>query len=210
MIETAFIGVTGASGVPYAIRLIEVLTDLGVRVEICASKMGERVLAYETGGLNTKKLAETYEAKRYAPDDLFAPPASGTSVPDATIIIPASVNTLGNIANGTGYNLLHRVADVALKERKQLILVEREMPYNLVQLKNMVSITEAGGIIVSAAPGFYNHPETLEDAVDFVVGKVLDLTGTSHELVEVWGYKRRNENSNEKQIRRSKGDPSED
>jgi flavin prenyltransferase len=190
-VESAFIGITGASGAPYAVRLIEALVENEVFVEICASEMGEKVLAYEMGGLSTKKLAEAYGVKRYAPDDLFAPPASGTSVPDVTLIIPASVSTLGKVASGTGTNLIHRVADVALKERKKLVVLEREMPYSLVHLRNMAAITEAGGFVISAAPGFYNHPETLEDLVDFVVGKVLDVIGVGHELVERWGHKRR-------------------
>jgi flavin prenyltransferase len=190
-VESAFVGITGASGAPYAVRLIEALVESDVFVELSASKMGEKVLAYEMGGLSTKKLAETYGVKRYAPDDLFAPPASGTSVPDATVISPASVSTLGNIANGTGANLLHRVADVALKERRRLVILEREMPYSLVHLRNMVAITEAGGVVVSAAPGFYNHPQTMDDLIDFVVGKVLDVMGVGHELVERWGHKRR-------------------
>ena len=190
-VGSAFVGITGASGAPYAVRLIEALAAGGVFVEICASEMGEKVLAYEMGGLSTKKLAQTYGVKRYAPDDLFAPPASGTSVPDATVIAPASVSTLGNIANGTGTNLLHRVADVALKERKRLVILEREMPYSLVHIKNMAAITKAGGMIVAAAPGFYNHPETLDDIIDFVVGKTLDAMGVDHTLVERWGHKRR-------------------
>ena len=190
-VQSAFVGITGASGAPYAVRLIEALAAGGVFVEICASEMGEKVLAYEMGGLSTKKLAQTYGVKRYAPDDLFAPPASGTSVPDATVIAPASVSTLGNIANGTGTNLLHRVADVALKERKRLVILEREMPYSLVHIKNMAAITEAGGMIVAAAPGFYNHPKTLDDVIDFVVGKTLDAMGVDHTLVERWGHKRR-------------------
>src|SRR3954454_19190128 len=190
-VESAFVGITGASGAPYAVRLIEALVENDVFVEIAASEMGEKVLAYEMDGLSTKKLAETYGVKRYAPDDLFAPPASGTSVPDATVIAPASVATLGNMANCTGANLLHRVADVALKERKPLVILEREMPYSLVHLRNMAAITEAGAIVVSAAPGFYNHPQTMEDLIDFVVGKVLDVIGVGHELVERWGYKRR-------------------
>ncbi|MEJ7871992.1 MAG: UbiX family flavin prenyltransferase [Rubrobacteraceae bacterium] len=190
-IQSAFVGITGASGAPYAVRLIEALVENDVFVEICASEMGEKVLAYEMGGLSTKKLVERYGVKRYAPDDLFAPPASGTSVPDATVIAPASVSTLGNIANGTGTNLLHRVADVALKERKRLVILEREMPYSLIQIRNMAAITEAGGLVISAAPGFYNHPKTLDDIIDFVVGKTLDAMGVSHELVERWGHKRR-------------------
>ncbi len=190
-LRSAFVGITGASGAPYAVRLVEALVENGVFVEVCASEMGEKVLAYEMGGLSTRKLTEEYGVKRYAPDDLFAPPASGTSVPDATAIAPASVSTLGNVANGTGANLIHRVADVALKERKRLVVLEREMPYSLVHIKNMAAVTEAGGIVVSAAPGFYNHPKTLDDAIDFVVGKVLDAMGVEHELVERWGHKRR-------------------
>jgi 4-hydroxy-3-polyprenylbenzoate decarboxylase len=181
---SAFVGITGASGGPYAVRLIEALVEHDVFVEICASEMGEKVLAYEMGGLSTRKLAEAYGVKRYAPDDLFAPPA-------ATVIAPASVSTLGNIANGTGTNLLHRVADVALKERRRLVILEREMPYSLIHIKNMAAITEAGGVVVSAAPGFYNHPQTMDDLIDFVVGKVLDVMGVGHELVERWGHKRR-------------------
>ena len=190
-LQSAFIGITGASGAPYAVRLIEALVENDVFVEVCASEMGEKVLAYEMGGLSTKKLAEAYGVKRYAPDDLFAPPASGTSVPDATVIAPASVSTLGNIANGTGTNLLHRVADVALKERKRLLILEREMPYSLIHIRNMAAVTEAGGMVISAAPVFYNHPETMEDLIDFVVGKVMDAMGIGHELVERWGHKRR-------------------
>ncbi len=191
-VESAFVGITGASGAVYAVRLVEILVENGVYVEICASAMGEKVLAYEMGGMSTKKLAETYEVKRYSPDDLFAPPASGTSVPDATVIVPASVSTLGNVANGTGTNLIHRVADVALKERRRLVILEREMPYSLIHIKNMAAVTEAGGLMVSAAPGFYNHPETMEDLIDFVVGKILDVIGVrGHELVERWGHKRR-------------------
>jgi 4-hydroxy-3-polyprenylbenzoate decarboxylase len=191
IVESAFVGITGASGAPYAVRLIEALVENDVFVEISASVMGEQVLAYEMGGLSTRKLAETYGVKRYAPDDLFAPPASGTSVPDATVISPASVSTMGNIANGTGTNLLHRVADVALKERRRLVILEREMPYSLVHLRNMAAITEAGGVVISAAPGFYNHPQTMDDLIDFVVGKVLDVMGIGHGLVERWGHKRR-------------------
>jgi flavin prenyltransferase len=190
-VKSAFVGITGASGAPYAVRLIEALVENDVFVEICASEMGEKVLAYEMGGLSTKKLAESYGVKRYAPDDLFAPPASGTSVPDATVIAPSSVSTLGNIANGIGTNLLHRVADVALKERRRLVILEREMPYSLIHIKNMAAITEAGGVVVSAAPGFYNHPQSMDDLIDFVVGKVLDVMGVEHELVERWGHKRR-------------------
>jgi 4-hydroxy-3-polyprenylbenzoate decarboxylase len=190
-VESAFVGITGASGALYAVRLIEALVENDVFVEVCASDMGEKVLAYEMGGLSTKKLADRYGVRRYAPDDLFAPPASGTSVPDATVVAPASVSTLGNVANGTGINLIHRVADVALKERKRLVILEREMPYSLIHIKNMAAVTEAGGMVISAAPGFYNHPGTLDDVVDFVVGKVLDAMGVRHKLIERWGHKRR-------------------
>lgn len=187
----AFVGITGASGAIYAVRLIEVLARRGVPVEICASEMGDKVLAYEMGGMTSKELARMHGVRRYAPDDLFAPPASGTSVPDTTVIVPASMSTMGNIANATGHNLLHRVADVALKERRKLILLEREMPYSLTHLKNMTAITEAGGIVVSAAPGFYNRPTSMQELVDFVVGKVLDLMGVEHELLQRWGHNRR-------------------
>ena len=117
-LRSAFVGITGASGAPHAVRLVEALVENGAFVEVCAAEMGEKVLAYEMGGLSTRKLTEEYGVKRYAPDDLFAPPASGTSVPDATAIAPASVSTLGKVANGTGANLIHRVADVASRNER--------------------------------------------------------------------------------------------
>src|SRR3712207_4055912 len=171
-------------------RSVEALVGNGTLVEVCASEMGEKVLAYEMGGLSTRKLTEAYGVKRYAPDDLFAPPASGTSVPDATVIAPASVSTLGNVANGTGANLIHRVADVALKERKRLVVLEREMPYSLVHLKNMAAVTEAGGDVVSGGPGFYKHPKTLDGAQDFAGGQGLGGVGVGRGAGGGGGHKR--------------------
>ena len=186
-LNNAFVGITGASGAPYAVRLIEALVENGVFVEICASAMGEKVLAYETGGLSTKKLAESYGVKRYAPDDLFAPPASGTSVPEATVVAPASVSTVGNIANGTGTNLIHRVADVVLKERKKLILVPRETPYSEIHLKNLLALTRMGALVLPASPSFYGKPKSVRELLDTVIGRLLDQLDLPHALTRRWG-----------------------
>lgn len=131
------------------------------------------------------------KTRRYVPGDLFAPPASGVSIPDATLIVPASVSKMGDIANGTGTDLPHGVADATLKERKPLIILEREMPCDLLRTENMAAVTEGGGGSMSAAPGFYNRPETLEDVVGFVVGELPDTIGAEHDPIERWGRKRR-------------------
>ena len=181
--ESAFVSATGASGAPYAVRLTETLVENDVLSEVCASDTSEM------GGLSTRKLAETHCVKRYAPDDFFAPPVSGTSGPGAIMVAPTSVATLGNIANGTGTNLLHRVADVALKERKQLVILGCEMPYTLVHLKNVVAFTEAGDTMISAASAFDNHPlGTVENVAELVVDRVCwtRRVWRGHEVTERW------------------------
>jgi flavin prenyltransferase len=180
-VESAFVSATGASGAPHVVRLTETLVENDVLIEVCASEMG---------GLSTRKLAETHGVKCYAPDDFFVPPVSGTSVPGVIMVAPASVATLGNIVNGTGTNLLHRVADVGLKERKQLVILGCEMPYTLVHLKNVVAITEAGDTMISAAPAFDNHPvRTVENVAEFVVDRVCwtRRVWRGHEGTERWG-----------------------
>lgn len=170
------IGITGASGSIYAHLLLEKLrglSDSWEEVAVVVSDTAEKVWQYELPEvpLDTRPFA------RYMTDNFFAPMASGSGGYDAMIIIPCSVGTLGRIAAGTAGDLMTRAADVILKERKKLILVLREAPYSLLHLKNMVTITEAGGIICPAAPGFYHNPSTIDELCSTVVNRTLSLAG---------------------------------
>jgi len=192
------VGITGASGAIYGLRLIEELLANQNRVAVLLSNAGRQVLAYETGlHLEEDSLAavaslrEKFNAGEslqvYTMDDFFAPIASGSSAPEAVVICPCSMGTLGRIAAGLSDNLLERVADVALKERRQLLLVPRETPFNQIHLENMLRISQAGGQILPAMPGFYQKPQSVDELVDFVVGKILDQLGVEHQLFKRWG-----------------------
>jgi len=170
------IGVTGASGALYGKRLIEKIAQLKDHIAqagIIFSNNAKDVWKYELGSLDL----EQFPFPVYAPDDLFAPPASGSAGFDAMIICPCSMGTLGRIASGVSNDLMTRAADVILKERKKLILVTREMPYSLIHLNNMKLLTEAGAIICPASPSFYSKPETTDDIIMTVVDRVLKLAG---------------------------------
>ena len=170
------IGVTGASGSIYAQQLLKKLNNLSdqlTEVSIVFSSNAKDVWEYELGNRDFENLP----FKTYSRSDFFAPFASGSAGYDALIICPCSMGTLGRIAHGISDDLITRGADVCLKERKKLILVARDTPYNLVHLRNMTALTEAGAIICPASPSFYSKPKNLEELALTVVDRVLDLAG---------------------------------
>lgn len=170
------VAVTGASGSVYAKLLFDKLVlikDQLQEVGIVLSKNAEEIWAYELGNHSYRDYPFSY----YTKNDFYAPFASGSAQYDAMIICPCSMGTLGRIANGTSDDLITRAADVMLKERKKLILVPREQPYSLIHINNMKLITEAGGIICPATPSFYTKPESIEELVNTVVNRILDLAG---------------------------------
>lgn len=177
------VGVTGASGSIYALNLLQVLVDTGNEVNLIMTEMGEKVLAYEC---NLRREELPKGVKVHANNNLFSSLASGSSRIDGMIIVPCSMNTLGQIAHGTGDSLLARAAQVTLKERRPLIVVPREMPYNLIFLENMLKLAQAGALILPASPGFYHHPRTIEDLVQHVVGRIMDQLGIEHSLYRRW------------------------
>jgi 4-hydroxy-3-polyprenylbenzoate decarboxylase len=179
------IAVTGASGSVYAQLLLNKLKMLTSQVESCAlivSVNGEAVWQYELGS----PFPDEPFYSRYPADDLFAPPASGSAGFDTMVIIPCSMGTMGRIAGGMSDDLITRAADVILKERKQLILVPREMPYNLIHIRNMETLTLAGAVVIPASPSFYSRPANLEDACMTVVDRVLKMAGFEFESYS-WG-----------------------
>ncbi|MEM8738787.1 MAG: UbiX family flavin prenyltransferase [Planctomycetota bacterium] len=189
------VGVTGASGAVYAARLVQLLVAHGVQTHLVVSPLGQRLLQDELGmeGVDLAVLAGG-EPGGEAPagltyhhfKDVGATIASGSFKHDGMIVCPCSSNTLGAIASGSAQNLIHRAAHVTLKERRKLVLVHREMPLSLVDIRNMAAVTEAGGILAPANPGFYMLPGTIGELVDFVVGRCLDLVGVEHGLEIRW------------------------
>ena len=191
-----FLGITGASGAPYAARLLESLSAADCEIGVCASRAGVEVLATELYGDARLAPDETLQrllehaggsATLYDAQDWRAPYASGSAKVDAYVICPCSMGTLGTIASGAMQNLIHRAASVALKEERKLVLVPRETPLSAIHLENMLTLRRAGATILFAAPGFYHGAETVDDLVDFVVGRCLDLLGLENTLVKRWG-----------------------
>ena len=194
-----FLGITGASGAPYAARLLEALAEAGCDVGVCASRAGVEVLAtelYREARLSPDEtLARLTEPVRAAVTlhderDWRAPYASGSAHVDAYVICPCSMGTLGAIAAGTMSNLIQRAASVALKEGRKLVLVPRETPLSTIHLENMLRVRQAGAVVLFAAPGFYHGAETVGDLVDFVVARCLDQLGLEHALSRRWGQSR--------------------
>ena len=179
------IGISGASGVIYGVRLLEVLRDIeDIETHLILSR-GARV----TMNLEEARSPEEVELladRVYAPEDLAAPPSSGSFQTEGMIVAPCSMKSLSMIALSLNDNLLVRAADVTIKERRKLVLIPRETPLHLGHLRAMTAITEMGGIILPPVPSFYHHPRTIEDIVDQTVGKALDQFGIPHELFDRW------------------------
>ena len=191
-----FLGITGASGAPYAARLLEALAAADCEIGVCASRAGIEVLAHRAlrrrdalARRDARAAARARERRRavYDPNDWKAPYASGSAKVDAYVICPCSMGTLGTIASGAMQNLIHRAASVALKEERRLVLMPRETPLSVIHLRNMLTLREAGATILFLAPGFYHGAETVDDLVDFIVARALDQLGLENALTPRWG-----------------------
>ncbi|MDQ3672519.1 MAG: UbiX family flavin prenyltransferase [Actinomycetota bacterium] len=191
-----FLGVTGASGAPYAERLLRALVAADCEVGLAASGSGIQVIATELYGDPSLRREEVLE--RFVGDggenvsvhgeaDFSSPYASGSARVDGYVICPCSMATVGTLASGAMQNLIHRAASVALKERRKLVLVPRETPLSSIHLRGLATLNEAGAVILFAAPGFYHAPETIDDLVDFLVARCLDQLGIENALAKRWG-----------------------
>jgi 4-hydroxy-3-polyprenylbenzoate decarboxylase len=172
------VAITGASGVVYGKRLLEVLREKKIETSCILSDVAKKIISYELGEFDFKCRSE---------DEIMAPSASGSHKIDAMVVIPCSMKTLASIANGITSNLITRSADVTIKEGRRLVLVPRETPLNAVNIENMLKLSRIGVTILPAMPAFYQKPETINELVDFVVGKVLDVLGIEHNLFSPWG-----------------------
>lgn len=183
--------ITGASGAPYAVRLLEVLARNRVPTWLIISGHGWRLLIAETGIEDDAALKAAtggdWSSIRFFPDDdRGALPASGSAKSSGMVICPCSMGTVAAIAGGTSRSLVERAADVALKERRKLVLVPRETPLSLIHLRNLTTVTEAGAVVIPAAPGFYHRPTQVAQLVDFVVQRVIDQLGLEIEIAPRW------------------------
>jgi len=197
--RTVTLAFTGASGIPYGLRLLDCLIKAGTRVHLLYSSAAQIVARQELDlVLPTQPAAATaFFAERYAAapgqltvygsEDWFSPVASGSNPADAMAICPCSMGALGAIAAGLAANLIERAADVMLKERRTLVLVPRETPLSAIHLDNMLKLAHAGAVILPPSPGFYGHPQSVADLVDFVAARVLDQLGVEHALGPRWG-----------------------
>ncbi len=186
------VGITGASGSIYAIKFIESLLMQNIHVHIVASKEGKEVVGYETklsfeNHINNFKNINSGKVELFDNEDLFSSIASGSYKIDGMVIIPCSMNTVSSVAVGLSNTLLLRSAQVMLKEGKQLIIVPRETPYSTIFLENLTSLSKCGVKILPASPAFYNNPQSIDDLVNFVVGRVFDLMGLENNLFTRWG-----------------------
>ena len=197
--QSITLAITGASGVQYAMRLLEILIEKDIQILLLVSKAAQVVAATETdlklsGNI---ELQQAYLTKRYnaAPGQIvvfgkeqwMAPVASGSGSPNTMVVCPCSTGCLSAIATGASNNLIERAADVVLKERKKLILVPREAPYSEIHLEHMLKLTRMGAVILPASPGFYHKPQSIDDLIDFVVARILSQMGLEQNLVARWG-----------------------
>lgn len=199
--DTITLAITGASGAQYGLRLLECLLKADRRVFLMISKAARVVIGTETDlkippqtNATAEYFTQLYGAREgqlqvFGDDQWTAPVASGSSAPTRMIVCPCSTGTLSAIATGACNNLIERAADVALKERRQLVIVPREAPYHEVHLANMLLLTRMGATVIPASPGFYNRPQTVEDMIDFVVARILDQVGVEQTLMPRWGEK---------------------
>lgn len=197
--QTITLAFTGASGMPYGIRLLEILLAQGIRVFLLYSQVAQIVAQQEMNLTLPSRAqeAETFfnnyfnaaqgQLKVFGREEWFAPVASGSNPADAMVICPCTMGTLSAVASGLNQKLIERAADVMLKENRKLILVPREMPFSAIHLENMLRLARCGAIILPANPGFYHHPQSVQDIVDFVVARILDHLGVAHTLMPRWG-----------------------
>lgn len=195
------LAITGASGVQYALRLLQCLVAQKVQVLVMISKAAQVVTAAETdiklpGTPEAQELflTELYSASEgqirvFGRENWFAPVASGSGAPSSMVICPCSTGTLSAVATGASNNLIERAADVTLKERRKLILVPREAPYSEIHLEHMLKLTRMGAVVLPASPGFYHKPESVDDMVDFIVARILSQLDMPQDLMPAWGNK---------------------
>ncbi|SFU34575.1 4-hydroxy-3-polyprenylbenzoate decarboxylase [Halomonas korlensis] len=197
--EPVTVAITGASGAQYGLRLIEALVAADHVVWVMISKAAHLVIATETAielparperlveALSGRTGAGAGQIRCFGREDWMAPVASGSGAPSAMVICPCSTGTLSAVATGASNNLIERAADVALKERRKLILVPRETPFSAIHLEHMLALTRMGAVILPAAPGFYHQPTRIDDLIDFIVARILNQLGITHRLMPRWG-----------------------
>ncbi len=197
--EHVVLAMTGASGLPYALRLLDCLIAAGCHVSLISSKAAHAVAALEldqpfparhdalAAELGGRFGAAEGQVRGFARQDWTAPFASGSNPPDAMVVCPCTTGTLGAIVNGLSDSLIERTADVCIKERRDLVIVPREAPLSAIALGQMTRLAELGVVILPPAPAFYHRPQTIEDLIDFTVARILDQIGVSHALHARWG-----------------------
>ena len=178
------VGITGATGVIYGVRLLERLREAGVETHLVISRWGARTLTHETP--YTREQVEALAQTSYAPGDMGAAISSGSFQTAGMIIVPCSAKTLGAIAHGFGDGLIHRAADVILKERRKLLLAVREAPLSDIHLENMLKLSRMGAVVLPPMPAFYNHPQTIDDVVEHTVARMLDQFGVELPETSRW------------------------
>ncbi len=197
---TVCLALTGASGMPYGLRLLECLLAAGCRVQLLYSQAAQIVARQELDFELPSRPADAHarllerfptvdgeKLQVFGREEWFAPVASGSNPPDAMVVCPCSMDTLAAIAQGLSDNLIERAADVVLKEGRKLVLVPRETPFSVIHLENMLRLARAGAVILPPSPGFYQHPQSIGEIVDFVVARILDQLRVPHALQQRWG-----------------------